>query len=372
MNKTPRRPAAFAVAPEPQVQPRSESTDAIRKDPEPSAAAAPRRPRAVSGEAMAHVTPEAEDPFLAEALEDAVAPVPPAPARRFSFARLLFWALGLLGSLAIGLWIDSLVRSLFARSDWLGWTAAGLAATAGLALLAILARELLALRRLSSIARIQAAAADAVVHKDIRKARGVTADLLSLVKDKPELAAGRALLARQENEVIDGPDLLALAERDLLGPLDAEANRLVMDAAKRVSVVTAVSPRALVDVGYVVFEAARLIRRVSAVYGGRPGTIGFFRLARAVISHLAVTGTMAASDSLVGQVLGHGIASRLSARLGEGVVNGLMTARIGLAAIDACRPMPFIALKRPGIGGILATLTRFSGQQPAGEKAPER
>ena len=33
---------------------------------------------AISGDALAHVTPEAEDPFLAEALEDAVTPMPPA------------------------------------------------------------------------------------------------------------------------------------------------------------------------------------------------------------------------------------------------------------------------------------------------------
>jgi putative membrane protein len=31
---------------------------------------------------------------------------------------------------------------------------------------------------------------------------------------------------------------------------------MILDAAKRVSLVTAVSPRALVDIAYVVFEAA--------------------------------------------------------------------------------------------------------------------
>jgi putative membrane protein len=39
------------------------------------------------------------------------------------------------------------------------------------------------------------------------------------------------------------------------------------------------------------------------------------------------------------------------------VINGLMTARIGIAAMDLCRPMPFRALKRPGIGDFLADLT---------------
>ncbi|MFP1633280.1 YcjF family protein [Zhengella sp. ZM62] len=350
-----RKPAAFSVAAEPDEAPsrprEGASRDAGRK----------RKPAAVSGDALAQVTPEAEDPFLAEALEDEVVPVPPPPARGFSFARLFAAAFGMLVALAAGLWIDGLVRDLFSRADWLGWTAAGLAALAVLALLGIVLREMLALGRLSSIARLQAEAADALVHRDTKKARAVIDGLVALLKDKPETRAGRALLASQEREIVDGPDLLALAETDLLGPLDDEATRLVVEAARRVSVVTAVSPRALVDLGYVLFEAARLIRRISVTYGGRPGTLGFFRLARSVVSHLAVTGTLAATDSIVGQVLGHGLASRLSARLGEGIVNGLMTARIGLAAMDACRPMPFSARKRPGLSGILATLTRLSG-----------
>jgi uncharacterized membrane protein YcjF (UPF0283 family) len=47
---------------------------------------------------------------------------------------------------------------------------------------------------------------------------------------------------------------------------------------------------------------------------------------------------MAASDSLIQQVIGHGVAAKLSARLGEGVLNGLLTARLGLAAIEAITP----------------------------------
>jgi putative membrane protein len=109
-----------------------------------------------------------------------------------------------------------------------------------------------------------------------------------------------------------------------------------------------------------VFESGRLIRRLAELYGGRPGTLGFFRLARSVLAHLAVTGSLAAGDSLVQQLVGHGLAARLSAKLGEGVVNGAMTMRIGIAAMETARPLPFRALRRPGIGDFLSTLTRFA------------
>ena len=77
---------------------------------------------------------------------------------------------------------------------------------------------------------------------------------------------------------MDGRDLLILAERDLVAPLDARARILASAAARRVSVVTAVSPRAFFDVAFVLWESVRLIRRIAAVYGGRPGTLGLFRL----------------------------------------------------------------------------------------------
>lgn len=66
-------------------------------------------------------------------------------------------------------------------------------------------------------------------------------------------------------------------------------------------------------------------------------------------AHIAITGGMAVGDSLVQQALGHGIAAKLSARLGEGVLNGMLTARVGLSAMAVCRPMPFAAEPAPRV-----------------------
>ncbi len=82
------------------------------------------------------------------------------------------------------------------------------------------------------------------------------------------------------------------------------------------------------------------------------------KLFRHVVAHLALTGGMAASDSLVQQLLGHGIAAKLSTRLGEGVVNGLLTARLGLAAVDVTRPLPFAALPRPALADLVGELIK--------------
>jgi putative membrane protein len=79
---------------------------------------------------------------------------------------------------------------------------------------------------------------------------------------------------------------------------------------------------------------------------------------RQTIAHLAITGGVAIGDSVVQQMLGAGIAAKLSSKLGEGVVNGMLTARLGLAAIDLTRPLPFIALPRPVLGDLVKDLMR--------------
>jgi putative membrane protein len=301
----------------------------------------------------------AEQPDLFAEEQAALPVAAPAPRR---WLRVLTGAVAGLVALALGLSVDSLIRSLFARNDWLGWFAVGLAGLAVLALLALAVREIAGLLRVRRINLIHAAAAEAAAADDRKKALGVIGDVQSLYRGRPETARGRNALASHASEIIDGRDLVALAETELLLPLDEIARRMVLSSAKRVAVVTAVSPRAVVDLVFVGAEILRLIRRLAVLYGGRPGTLGFLRLARAAITHLAVTGGMAAGDSIVQQFVGHGIAARLSAKLGEGVVNGMLTARVGIAAIEVCRPLPFLNGRPPRLSDVMSELTRISAK----------
>ncbi|ERM00494.1 hypothetical protein Q644_04495 [Brucella intermedia 229E] len=352
--KTPRRPASFTVN-QPTIHP-----ETVDETP-------PRRPpRAVRDLDAVIAQPDVFALSDDEAAElEILDPPYESPERKgWSLSKILFGALGLLVSFAVGIWIEDLIRALFSRADWLGWTALGVAIIALAAFIAIVVRELAALRRLASVQHLRKDAADAAERDDMAAARKAVDALRSIAAGLPETARGRQLLDGLTDDIIDGRNLIQLAETEILRPpLDREARALILNASKRVSIVTAISPRALVDIGYVIFESARLIRRLSQLYGGRPGTLGFLKLARRVIAHLAVTGTLAMGDSVIQQLVGHGLASRLSAKLGEGVVNGLMTARIGIAAMDVVRPFPFNAEKRPGIGDFIGDLARISGER---------
>jgi putative membrane protein len=278
---------------------------------------------------------------------------------------------GAIASLAIGVAFDSLVRDLFARAEWLGWLALALIGLFVLALVAIVGREVAGLFRLKRLARLRLACDEAAVSNNRDEAVAALRAVLSLYRARADTAKARRLVAGHLSEIIDGRDLLVLAERDLVAPLDQRAKALATAAARRVSVVTAVSPRAFFDVAFVLFESVRLIRRIAVVYGGRPGTLGLFRLMKAVLSHLAVTGSIAIGDTILQQFVGHGLAGRLSAKLGEGVVNGLMTARIGLSAMDVCRPLPFLAAERPRLKDLAGNLVAL-GERDADAAATKR
>ena len=287
-------------------------------------------------------------------------PIAPAlPARRGLPWGALFWS-GLAGLtlLGVGLGVVHLIEDLFARSESLGFVGLAFAFVTALALAVVIGREAYGLARLATIEKLHQRAAAVLASDDRKESRVIVQDLLKIAHQNPQLARARATLESHTGEIIDGADMIRLAERELMSPLDAEARRLVSSAAQKVSIVTAVSPRAAIDVMFVFVAALRLIRQLAYLYGGRPGTLGMIRLLRHVIAHLAITGGMAASDSLVQQMLGHGIAAKLSQRLGEGVLNGLLTARLGLAAIEVTRPLPFAALPPPKLSDLATDLLR--------------
>lgn len=343
-----RKPRSFRVEQSPaQAQP-----DASARE----GAAAPRKPRAIRpGPALEM---EVDDFFDREAMTADRAVIEDVDKRGgLSLGSLALGAAGLLASLAFGLWVDNVIRALFERAPWLGWGSLGLAGLMAVAVLLIVVREIAAILRLRSVDHLREELTAALAGSDSKRLTRATRELVRHMAANPKTAAGRTVLRAQHGEILDAADYYALAECELFRRLDREASLLVMGASKRVSVVTAVSPRAFLDMAYVVYENFRLVRRMSELYGGRTGAIGSVRLLRKVVAHLAVTGVASVSDGLVQQVIGHGVASRLSARLGEGVLNGLMTARVGLAAMEVCRPAPFHAVARPKLSAILATLT---------------
>jgi putative membrane protein len=318
-----------------------------------------RLPRAFSA-GEAELTEAAFDTTPTD--EDLVAP----PPRRMGWLAKLAWTCGgILVSAGIGLAIDRLLRDLFAAHLWLGYVGIAVTAAFILALAALVIREWLSLRRLEVLDELSRDASQAVATNDRDQAGRVVDHLLGIYSARPDLARDREQVKDHLPHLFDGTEIVALAERNLMAPLDRRARALTAASARRVALVTAVSPRALVDIAFVIWESVRLAGAIARLYGARPGLAGSWRLAGAILTHLAVTGGLVLTDGLVEQLVGQGLAAKLSARLGEGVVNGLMTVRVGIAAMRVVRPLPFDTQPQPTVRDFLPDLANLTREAAA-------
>ncbi|MBE9639897.1 YcjF family protein [Salipiger mangrovisoli] len=300
--------------------------------------------------------PPVPEPDLPGPQGQAMTTVAALAARRPSKLARWFWALaGTLISALISIAAWRFATDLIASVPLLGLAVSVLMGLVVLVGLAIVVKELAAMSRLAKVDALHRAADAALASEDLKAARKVVDQLSSLYAGREDTRWGRERLKERGAEVFDASGLIGLAETELLVPLDAAARREVEASARQVATVTALVPLALADVIAALSSNLRMIRRIAEIYGGRSGTLGSWRLTRAVMSHLVATGAVAVGDDMLEPVLGGGILGKLSRRFGEGLVNGALTARVGVAAIEVCRPLPFVQRKRPSVREIIRT-----------------
>ena len=317
--------------------------------------------------------PEAPAPAEAPPVPDVGPPaaervLAAARGRRLSGLARLFWvSLGGLVVLWAGLSLHDFVAGLIAARPWAGWLALGLALALGFTLLALALGELAALARLRRVDRLRAQARAAL---EDASSEGLSGGLHAtlhgldrLYANRPELDIARARVAAARADTPDAAAMLAIAEREILAPLDRRAEQRTAAAAREVAAATALIPVALIDMAAVLLINLRMIRAIAVLYDGRAGWVGSWRLMRAVAAHLIATGAVAATDDLLGPLVGGGVLGKLSRRFGEAAVNAALTARVGVAAIEVCRPLPFTARPAPKARNIvLAALKGWRGE----------
>ena len=308
---------------------------------------------------------EAPDPAAAPPVADVVAELGQGRAMVTATAiaarpvgRIAKLLLGAVGALVL-LWVSAatwdFVVDLLGRNIWLGRGALVLCGIILIAAVWVIGAEMAGFSRLARIDALRRQAGAVREAPDAEAVEALTGSLMALYRSRDDLAWARDTIAHRADEVMDPSDRLDLIERELMSPLDAAARAEVERSARQVAMVTAIVPLALADVVTALVANTRMVRRIAEVYGGRTGTFGSWRLIRAVAAHLVATGAVGVADDLISTVAGGGAVAKLSRRFGEGIINGALTARVGLAAMDICRPLPFVARDRPRVRDIVGT-----------------
>ena len=290
---------------------------------------------------------------------------------RLGLGRALLATVGMLLLLWLGVAVTDFVSGLLERQSWLGWVALVLAALTVAILVLIALREVVALARLGRIEAVRERAIDALDSGSTADGKAALEGLSRLYRGRAELEWAQERLRAAADDTPDMGARIEIAERELMRPLDERAEATVSRASRDVAAATALIPMAFVDVLAVLAINLRMVREIAETYGGRAGWFGSWKLMRTVAAHLIATGAVAVADDLLGPMVGGGVLAKVSRRFGEGALNGALTARVGVAAIEVCRPLPFVALHRPSASGIVFNALK-GWRRAAGEDRSER
>lgn len=147
-------------------------------------------------------------------------------------------------------------------------------------------------------------------------------------------------------------EVLSLFEHQVLAPIDKLAMKQVSNNASAASVMIAVSPFALLDMLIVLWRNIRMMNQVSEIYGLHLGYWGRISLIRNIFHSMLYAGAAEILSDAGNYALSAGITGKISTRIAQGMGAGVLTARIGLKAINLSRPLPWLSETKPGLSGI--------------------
>ncbi len=162
----------------------------------------------------------------------------------------------------------------------------------------------------------------------------------------PGLQRWQASLDASHNDA----EVVTLYARLVQPQLDKRARREISRCAAESAVMVAVSPLAVVDMAFIAWRNMRLVNRIAALYGMELGYFSRLRLFRLVLLNIAFAGVSELVQDVGIDWLSQHLAARLSARAAQGLGAGLLTARLGVKAMELCRPLPWLPDDKPRLG----------------------
>ncbi|MBX9444236.1 TIGR01620 family protein [Dickeya chrysanthemi] len=275
-----------------------------------------------------------EDETAGQRVSDALRP------RSSLWRRMLGAGVALFGISALAQGGRSLYQA-WSSQDWiaLGGVAAGiLIIGAGVGSLAVEWRRLYRLRQR---AETRDHARELLASHGTGRARAFCEQLArqaGLETGHPALLRWQASLHDTHND----REIMALYAHLVQPTLDAQARREISRSAAESALMIAVSPLALADMAFIAWRNLRLVNRIARLYGIELGYFSRIRLFRLVLLNVAFAGASELVREIGMDWMSQDLAARLSARAAQGLGAGLLTARLGIRAMELCRPLPWL------------------------------
>ncbi|MEG3640217.1 YcjF family protein [Magnetococcus sp. PR-3] len=171
-----------------------------------------------------------------------------------------------------------------------------------------------------------------------------------LYANRPEMRYGLVRYQETSTTCLTDGEMLTAYSHEAMSALDSQACSIVVRHAATSSLMTAISPIAILDAAIFIWRNTKMMREVAQCYGFRPGFGGTMSLMSYVAQGLVGAGTSELMVDGASDAMGDSLASVFAARAGQGLLGGVFTARVGIHTMRYCRPIPFDAKTNPTMG----------------------
>lgn len=306
---------------------------------------------------MMHPEPDGPRPApLAPAVE------PDQPKGR-PWLRLLLGAGALFIVGLLGLNAYDFAADLFQRSVWLGGAFSALLGLLLVGAIGVLGREGLSLYRLGQVEELRAEGERLMVSDAHGKAEDFLRNVEKLYRDRSDLDQQIWQFHDQASDALNDRERLELFAHHVFNPMDRAAYQLVKSGGRDIGVLTALTPIGALDSLIVLVRTVSMMRGIAKLYGVRPGLSATIRLAKRGLRNIVIAGVGELVSHAAVETAGASLLRALSARAGQGAVNGLLAARIGLSIMQICRPIPFAEDELPSLKKLRSEIFSELGEQ---------
>jgi putative membrane protein len=206
--------------------------------------------------------------------------------------------------------------------------------------------------RLRSVSAFQKEGKEIMANNGYGGAIPYTNKLAKFYQERPDIKISLKKFYDILNDSHHDRDVCDLFSNHVMKTMDLQANQIVIQRSKETALMVMISQIAILDTLLTLWRNTVMIRDISTLYGGRPGFIGSISLIGSVLQNLIYADVSEMVADSMAEILGGSILSVMSAQAAQGLGSGVMTARVGLHAIQACRPLPFSEAEKPRLRDI--------------------
>lgn len=171
--------------------------------------------------------------------------------------------------------------------------------------------------------------------------------ILAHLTQNPYVKQAEQRWLSQLDEAYNGQEVLFLFGQNVLAPIDAQVKKLISKNALENAVIVSISPLAIVDILMMAWRNIALVNKITRAYGMELGYISRLKLFKMVLTNMVFAGATEIATDLGSEFFAQNLTAKLSMRAAQGIGVGLLTARLGIKAMEFCRPVIFVENERP-------------------------